>query len=234
MNDSDEMTKNEFSEIHAGLRSSQGLAELFTALSTAQSQMGKLINDKKNEFYGSSYSTLKSVLETVRIPLTNNGLSLTQWIVGSELVTMLAHKSGEWMSASKRIVTKDPNDAHKEGSGITYARRYSAMAVCGIAPEDDDGNKASGKITSKSGDWNSNFGDAVRKLMESKSKPHLENLWKKHQGTWKMDLIEMDMLSLVLIKDQLKEKFSHPSFIESIKGEKISLEYTATEKPEKT
>jgi hypothetical protein len=28
---------------------------------------------------------------------------------------------------------------------LTYARRYSLMAACGIAPEDDDGNAASRK-----------------------------------------------------------------------------------------
>ena len=31
------------------------------------------------------------------------------------------------------------------GSALTYARRYSLMAACGIAPEDDDGNAASNK-----------------------------------------------------------------------------------------
>ena len=33
-------------------------------------------------------------------------------------------------------------DAQGYGSALTYARRYSLMAACGIAPEDDDGNKA--------------------------------------------------------------------------------------------
>ena len=28
------------------------------------------------------------------------------------------------------------------GSAITYARRYALMAIVGLAPEDDDGNKA--------------------------------------------------------------------------------------------
>jgi hypothetical protein len=34
-------------------------------------------------------------------------------------------------------------DAQGYGSALTYARRYSLMAACGIAPEDDDGNAAS-------------------------------------------------------------------------------------------
>jgi len=35
------------------------------------------------------------------------------------------------------------NDAQGFGSALSYARRYSLMAACGIAPEDDDGNAAS-------------------------------------------------------------------------------------------
>jgi hypothetical protein len=35
------------------------------------------------------------------------------------------------------------HDAQGYGSALTYARRYSLMAACGIAPEDDDGNSAS-------------------------------------------------------------------------------------------
>ena len=31
-------------------------------------------------------------------------------------------------------------DPQGYGSALTYARRYSLMAACGIAPEDDDGN----------------------------------------------------------------------------------------------
>jgi hypothetical protein len=34
-------------------------------------------------------------------------------------------------------------DPQGYGSALTYARRYSLMAACGIAPEDDDGNAAS-------------------------------------------------------------------------------------------
>jgi len=36
-------------------------------------------------------------------------------------------------------------DPQGYGSALTYARRYSLMAACGIAPEDDDGNAATRK-----------------------------------------------------------------------------------------
>ncbi len=40
-------------------------------------------------------------------------------------------------------VPANKQDPQGYGSALTYARRYSLMAVCGIAPEDDDGNAAS-------------------------------------------------------------------------------------------
>jgi hypothetical protein len=40
-------------------------------------------------------------------------------------------------------VPASKQDPQGYGSALTYARRYSLMAACGIAPEDDDGNAAS-------------------------------------------------------------------------------------------
>jgi hypothetical protein len=37
-------------------------------------------------------------------------------------------------------------DAQGFGSAITYARRYALAAIVGVAPEDDDGNAATGKV----------------------------------------------------------------------------------------
>jgi hypothetical protein len=55
------------------------------------------------------------------------------------------HESGEKMSAGVLHVPATKQDAQGYGSALTYARRYSLMAACGIAPEDDDGNAASNK-----------------------------------------------------------------------------------------
>ena len=37
------------------------------------------------------------------------------------------------------------NNMQGVGSAITYARRYGAMELCGVAPEDDDGNASAEK-----------------------------------------------------------------------------------------
>jgi hypothetical protein len=48
-------------------------------------------------------------------------------------------------SAGKLHVPAVKHDAQGYGSALTYARRYSLMAACGIAPEDDDGQATSKK-----------------------------------------------------------------------------------------
>ena len=56
--------------------------------------------------------------------------------------TLFIHESGETLSAGRLHVPATKQDAQGYGSALTYARRYSLMAACGIAPEDDDGNAA--------------------------------------------------------------------------------------------
>jgi hypothetical protein len=46
------------------------------------------------------------------------------------------------VSGGKLHVPATKQDAQGYGSAMTYARRYSLQAACGIAPEDDDGNQA--------------------------------------------------------------------------------------------
>jgi hypothetical protein len=54
---------------------------------------------------------------------------------------MLCHESGEFISSvCSSPVSKQ--DAQGIGSAITYLRRYSLAAMCGIAQEDDDGHQA--------------------------------------------------------------------------------------------
>ena len=57
--------------------------------------------------------------------------------------TVFLHESGEALRCGKLHVPASKQDPQGYGSALTYARRYSLMTACGIAPEDDDGNAAS-------------------------------------------------------------------------------------------
>ncbi len=124
---------------------------LATALVKAQAAMKPASMNKINPHFKSKYADLASVIESVRKPLTDNGLSFTQSIKfwgeangeasGVYLVTRILHTSGQWISSDYPL----PMNATPQqmGSALTYARRYSLSAITGTAAdEDDDGDKA--------------------------------------------------------------------------------------------
>jgi hypothetical protein len=128
------------------------IKELYAALSKAQGQMEAASKDSKNPAFNSRYADLAAVWDAVREPLSKNGLAVIQHPVDAGdkrigLVTILTHESGQSVRFEYSMPIGDRVTAQAVGSAITYARRYSLMAVCGIAPDDDDGNAASGKTT---------------------------------------------------------------------------------------
>lgn len=126
------------------MQRSEELNELFAALAIAQGQIEDAAKSRKNDFYKSSYADLSSVRSAIRQPLADNGLSISQWdsVVpgGVEVLTILGHKSGQWMSGTLFMPVK--HEPHPIGSGISYARRYSLMSIMNLAADDDDGNAA--------------------------------------------------------------------------------------------
>ncbi len=76
--------------------------------------------------------------------LLNNGIALVQRTsedsTGVTVETVFLHESGETMESGRLHVPAAKQDPQGYGSALTYARRYSLMTACGIAPEDDDGN----------------------------------------------------------------------------------------------
>ena len=133
---------------------SESIKELISALSKAQGQMQGAEKKSENPFFKKPYADIASVWETCRQPLSQNGLAVIQTTEPTDdhtvcLITTLAHSSGEWVS-SKLKMKPVKDDPQMIGSCITYARRYSLMAMVGIAPEDDDGETAMGRDKGKS------------------------------------------------------------------------------------
>jgi hypothetical protein len=115
------------------------------ALCKAQQEMTAAMADTKNEFFNSKYADLGAVQAACMPALHSNGFSVMHQLrnedTGSVLDTILLHDSGaSWTCPIPLIVSK--KDMQGLGSAITYARRYGLMCLSGVAPEDDDGNKA--------------------------------------------------------------------------------------------
>jgi hypothetical protein len=123
------------------------MKNIASALVKAQKAFGPALKTSTNPHFRSRYADLSACVEAVMGGLNDNGIALVQQThecdSGVLVETLFVHESGETFSAGKLHVPASKNDAMGYGSALTYARRYSLMAACGIAPEDDDGQAAS-------------------------------------------------------------------------------------------
>jgi hypothetical protein len=123
------------------------MKNIATALVKAQKAFAPALKDSNNPFFKTKYADLSACVKAVIDALNDNGIALVQNCHpcddGVSVETIFYHESGEMINCGILHVPAAKNDPQGYGSALTYARRYSLMAACGIAPEDDDGNMAS-------------------------------------------------------------------------------------------
>lgn len=128
------------------MQTSENLDLIAPAVVRALAEIGNATKDRQNPHFKSTYATLASLIDATKEGLASQGLVIVQspgWVDGRATVTTrLIHKSGQWMESFAQSPIKNA-DAQGIGSAITYLRRYSLAAICGITQEDDDGNQAS-------------------------------------------------------------------------------------------
>ena len=126
---------------------SDKLNELALALAKAQGEISPAIKDSANPFFKSKYADLNSIWSSAREPLSKNGLAIIQTTEKDpagqlQLITTLVHASGQWVKSYMPVIQAKA-DIQSLGSALTYCRRYSLSAICGISTdEDDDGEKS--------------------------------------------------------------------------------------------
>ncbi len=124
---------------------SDSINEFAAALAKAQGEIQPACKDKSNPYFKSKYADLGSIWDACRSSLSKNGLCVTQTIStrkeGMFLITTLLHASGQWMKSEMPVIVSK-QDPQTLGSALTYYRRYCLAAMVGVAPEDDDGEKA--------------------------------------------------------------------------------------------
>lgn len=123
------------------------MQHIAAAFVKAQKAFSPALKSNTNPAFRSRYADLASCVEAVIDALNDNGIALMQptreCSDGVIVETVFLHESGETISGGLLHVPAVKHDPQGYGSALTYARRYSLMAACGIAPEDDDGNAAS-------------------------------------------------------------------------------------------
>jgi hypothetical protein len=91
-----------------------------------------------NGSYDFSYATLDAVIDSIRRPLSENGIAWLQYINEGQIVTLLKHSSGGELLSSVPILIPEGSTPQQVGSILTYYRRYSLCLALGIAADDDD------------------------------------------------------------------------------------------------
>jgi len=129
------------------------MKEIASALVKAQKEFGPALKTSTNPHFRSKYADLSACVEAVIDALNNNGIYLMQLTEqhpdGVVVYTTFIHESGQQLAGGSLFMPASKADAQGFGSALSYARRYSLMAACGIAPEDDDGNAATASAPPK-------------------------------------------------------------------------------------
>ena len=126
------------------------MKEIASALVKAQRAFGPALKTSTNPHFRSRYADLSACVEAVIDALNENGIFLLQKNYdcndGIMCETVFVHESGEMLECGIVHFPAVKQDPQGYASALTYARRYSLMSACGIAPEDDDGNAGSRKL----------------------------------------------------------------------------------------
>lgn len=159
------------------------MKNIATALVKAQKAFGPALKTSTNPHFKSRYADLSACVEAVIEGLNDNGIMLMQSCHESEtgvtVETVFVHESGETISAGRLHVPASKQDPQGYGSALTYARRYSLMAACGIAPEDDDGNASSQRKQTSAAIPESQIIDHITAIKDAKNGKELKDAYHK-------------------------------------------------------
>ena len=131
---------------------SEEIDQIASGLVLAQSKIAGAEKSSKNPGLRNDYADLDAVWTMIRPALRAAGLAVIQApdIVvqdGSKyalVTTVIMHSSGQWLQHKCSIPVpagnRGVNEAQACGVAVTYARRYSILALLSVAGEDTDGH----------------------------------------------------------------------------------------------
>lgn len=129
------------------METSETTGAIAAALAKAHLEIDNPELDGVNPHFKSKFATLAAVLNAVRKPLAAQGIALMQSVAITEnrvaVTTSLIHASGEWLRETMAFPVANNANIQQAGSLVTYIRRYSIIALCGIVGDphtDDDGD----------------------------------------------------------------------------------------------
>ena len=125
------------------------MKELFAAMAAVQGDCEAPVKNAANPHFKSKFADLAQVLNVLSPQLHKHGLAVVQLPVTHEksagVHTKVLHVSGQELDCGACLMPLERNGPQAMGSAITYARRYSLMAIFCLAAEDDDAEAAEGR-----------------------------------------------------------------------------------------
>lgn len=122
---------------------SDAINEIAAALAAAQGEFKAVAKDKtaKAGQYSYKYSDIADVLEMALPVLSKHKLALVQATdVDSGAIilrTRVVHASGQWIESGYPVCSASGQNHQQMGGALTYARRYAASSLLGIASDED-------------------------------------------------------------------------------------------------
>ncbi len=146
---------NQVPQIIGNPMQSPQVEKLSEALAKAQGQIRNptknkkvIVRTKTGGTYEFEYADLAAIIDAVKKPLADNGISYVQLLEQSEdgkyrLRTQVMH-AGQWIvSLTPLLVQEQGSQAF--GSALTFMKRYALSGLLGVAADsDDDANAADG------------------------------------------------------------------------------------------
>lgn len=127
------------------MKSSPEIDQITAALCRFQAKITPIPKNKsvkipsRNGDIQFSYADLTQIVETVKRPLTEEGLCFTQGFFENEGITYirtcLLHVSGQFLISEKKFI--EDGSVKDMGTRLTYQRRYQLAAILGIVSDDD-------------------------------------------------------------------------------------------------
>jgi hypothetical protein len=124
------------------------MKELLQALAQFNKQVLPIVKGANNPFFKSKFADLTTIQQTIKTPLADNKLVITQanvWLDGHMFVeTRVWHtETGNYINSVFPVIV-NKQSAQDYGSAVSYAKRYSLSGLLNlvIQDEDDDAEKA--------------------------------------------------------------------------------------------
>lgn len=125
--------------------------DIYSKLLEFQKKGISIVKGSQNPHFKNRYADMNEVLDKVIKPLNELGIVVVQSpevynyreasLVSGLRTRLHDTESDTYVESYTPFI--NPVDMQKLGGAITYARRYSLIAMLGLEDEDDDGNRAS-------------------------------------------------------------------------------------------